>query len=202
MKINTETLYPDTYYHIFNRGINKENIFTKDKNYNYFLNKYAKYIYPIARTYAYCLLGNHFHFLIKIRSETEIRNEFSIKNELSINKIISLQFSHLFNSYAQSINKANHRTGALFETPFRRLEVKDDAHFTQLICYIHLNPQKHKIFNDYKSYIHSSYLNFLNNKATKLEREDVINWFGDKDEFIRIHQEYEKYTFQDVIFLD
>jgi putative transposase len=202
MKTNTENLETDTYYHIFNRGINKGKIFFEERNYNYFLTKYAKYIYPIAKTYAYCLLGNHFHFLIKTRSEEEIRNKYSLKSESDLHKAMSKQFSHFFNSYAQSINKANERTGALFENPFRRLPIKDDSHFTQLICYIHLNPQKHGIAKDYKTYHNSSYQNILSNKTTKLEREDVISWFGDKVEFQRIHQEYSNYTFQEDAFFD
>jgi putative transposase len=53
------------YYHIYNRGNNKENIFIEEKNYNYFLEKIKKYILPIADVYAYCLLKNHFSYRFK-----------------------------------------------------------------------------------------------------------------------------------------
>ncbi len=65
MKTNIKPLQVSTTYPIYNRGINGDSIFQEGKNYFYFLRLYAKYIPPIAKTYAYCLLGNHFHFLIK-----------------------------------------------------------------------------------------------------------------------------------------
>lgn len=52
------------FYHIFNRGINGENIFRAGIYYSYFLYLYQKYIVPAADTFAYCLLKNHFHFLV------------------------------------------------------------------------------------------------------------------------------------------
>jgi hypothetical protein len=55
------------YYHIYNRGINRGRIFFEERNYDYFLQLYAQHVVPIAETYAYCLLPNHFHFLVRIR---------------------------------------------------------------------------------------------------------------------------------------
>jgi REP element-mobilizing transposase RayT len=72
MKKHTHPLEPDRIYHIYNRGINGENIFKEERNYRYFLEKYAKCISPIADTYAYCLLKNHFHLAVKIKTEQEI----------------------------------------------------------------------------------------------------------------------------------
>lgn len=63
----------DTYYHIYNRGNNRENIFQEDRNYWHFLKLYLHHIEPIAQTFAYCLLRNHFHLLVKIKTEDEIR---------------------------------------------------------------------------------------------------------------------------------
>lgn len=73
MKTNTENLETDKFYHIYNRGINGENLFIEERNYYHFLTKYAKYIEPIAETYAYCLLKNHFHLCIKTLSELNIK---------------------------------------------------------------------------------------------------------------------------------
>jgi putative transposase len=64
----------DTCYHIYNRGNNHENIFIQERNYTYFLNLHFKYIEPVAETFAYCLLRNHFHMLVRIKSEEEINN--------------------------------------------------------------------------------------------------------------------------------
>jgi len=73
MKTNIEPLQVDSYYHIYNRGINGENIFKEERNYDYFLQKYTQFVSPIAETYSYCLMKNHFHLLVKTRSESEIK---------------------------------------------------------------------------------------------------------------------------------
>ncbi len=215
MKKNIELLEPDRIYHIYNRGINGENIFQEERNYRYFLEKYAKYIEPIADTFAYCLLKNHFHIAIRTKSEAEIV-DFYVKRKtkiitnnagwvlnpssveqapvsqteiklLSAPLIISKQFSDFFNSYAQSINKAYARTGGLFEEPFRRILIDTDTYFTELIYYIHHNPQKHGFVEDFRAYPHSSYHSHLSKAMTRLRRDEVWNWFGNRDEFVKFH---------------
>ena len=63
---NLQKLTPGGYFHIYNRGNNKETIFKTHENYIYFLTLWKKYIEPIAETFCYNLLPNHFHFFIKI----------------------------------------------------------------------------------------------------------------------------------------
>ena len=67
-------LEPDTFYHIFNRGNNRENLFYKPENYLYFLKKYGKYLFPVLETYAYVLLPNHFHLMVRVRKKAEIES--------------------------------------------------------------------------------------------------------------------------------
>jgi len=62
-------LLADHYYHIYSRGINSGTVFFEERNYRYFLKLYSQHIFPIAKTYAYCLMKNHFHFLVSMRSE-------------------------------------------------------------------------------------------------------------------------------------
>jgi len=64
-------LEPDNFYHIYNHAVSKENIFRSEENFDFFLKKYHKYISPIADTFAYCLMPNHFHFAVKIKSADE-----------------------------------------------------------------------------------------------------------------------------------
>jgi hypothetical protein len=194
---NTSPLQPETYYHIYNRGINGEDIFKKEGNYDYFLLKYTQYINPIADTFAYCLLKNHFHLLIGTKSEEEIRsisNPVKVQNPnrvKSVSQIISLQFSHFFNGYTQAINKQNDRTGKLFELPFRRIPIENNYYFSRLVYYIHFNPQKHGLIDDFREYPHSSYHAHLSDKSTKLQRKEVIDWFGDKKSYEEFHQSFQ-----------
>lgn len=185
-KIETITL--DYYYHIYNRGNNGENLFYSDENYQYFLKLYKKHISSIAETYAYCLLKNHFHFLIKIRSETEICTQFSIDVEKAEKKP-SQQFSNLFNAYVQAINKQNNRHGSLLETPFKRKQIKDEKYLKNLIIYIHNNPIQHNFVEKIADYKWSSYNSIISDKKTKIEREKVIELFDTKENFISTHQQ-------------
>ena len=169
------------YYHIFNRGINRENIFFEERNYHYFLDLYAKYIEPIAETYAYCLLGNHFHLLVRIRTEEE-QKTFQV---LKTWKVLSptQQFSNLFNAYAKAINKAYNRTGGLFQERFGRIPVTSDEYFVHLIHYIHFNPQKHGFVTDFRDYPWSSYSALASNRPTKLKRDEILTWFNGREMF-------------------
>lgn len=190
METRKTQLHPDSYYHIYNRGINGQHIFFEEKNYAYFLQKHAQYVSSFLDTYAYCLLKNHFHLLVQAKSENDIRLYLNGKHkEKSVSWILSNAFSSLFKSYAQAINKQYKRTGSLFEEPFHRIEVKTEAYFSHLIYYIHLNPQKHGFVLDFRDYKHSSYHSHLFNKTTKLKKEDVLAWFGGKESFIAFHDQ-------------
>ena len=112
------------YYHIYNRGNNRENIFLEKRNYHHFLRLYAKHIEPMADTYAYCLLYNHFHFLVGIKDDVIKTPGVFETPGVSVSssaKSPNQQFGHLFNAYAKAINKAYGRSGSLFQNPFGRV---------------------------------------------------------------------------------
>lgn len=192
MKANTEPLYPDFSYHIYNRGINGESLFTKDKHYQVFLKKYIHHLSSYIDTYAYCLMGNHFHLLVRIKSEGEIleaaAEQYNGKKIDSISRFLSSQFAHLFNGYSQYINIDNSRTGALFESPFRRIKIENEAYFSRLIAYIHRNPEKHGFVHDFKDYPHTSYHSIFSNQPTKLARSQVQEWFINTSEYVKFHK--------------
>ena len=155
----------DTYYHIYNRGVNRENIFIEERIYEYFMKLYWKYISQVADTFAYCLLRNHFHLAIRVKSEEEIletlrvsfinRNENQARKPLGP-KYVSNQFSNFFNAYAKAINKAYQRTGSLFQHPFGRVPITSEQQFWNVIRYIHQNPQKHRFTEDFRHWNYSS----------------------------------------------
>ena len=63
-----EPLIAGNCYHIFNRGNNRGKLFSKTEEYEHFLHLYDKYILPVADTFAWALMGNHFHFLVRIKA--------------------------------------------------------------------------------------------------------------------------------------
>ena len=65
-------LVPGGYFHVYNRGVNGHSLFTETRNYPYFLELYAHYLEPVVETFAYCLLNNHFHFLLRVRTEAGV----------------------------------------------------------------------------------------------------------------------------------
>lgn len=119
-------------------------------------------ISSVVNIYAYCLLQNHFHILVKIKSEKEIRLMFPHKDTIEVSKIISQQFSNMFNSYTQAINKHYGRTGKLFELPFRRKLISSHEQLINTIHYIHNNPVKHGITTNPEIYCYSSLFTIKN----------------------------------------
>ena len=182
-------LVEDQFFHIFNRGNNRENVFYKEDNYHYFLEKYDEYLSPYLNTYAFSLVPNHFHFLIKVKKTDSIAPSDGISD---VSKKVSEQFRRFFLSYSQAINKQEGRTGSLFQKNFKRIPVYSPNHLVYLVFYIHVNPQRHRNISDFKRYPHSSYRFFLTLKQTKLCRKEVLEWFGSLDQFLTFHQDLQK----------
>jgi putative transposase len=184
------------YYHIFNRGINHCNLFYTSENYKHFLRLYEKYINPIAETYAWVLLKNHFHLLVKIKNISDVNikhlpDPIRIKDPNYVKKLKEphLYFSDLFNAYSQAINKQEQRNGSLFQRAFQRIEVSNKSYFKQLVIYIHSNPVHHGFTDDFKEYPWSSYGSIISFKPTKVRREDVLGWFNSRAEFMNMHNQ-------------
>jgi REP-associated tyrosine transposase len=173
----TQLLIPGLFYHIYNRGNNGNALFYEPRNYRYFLQLYGRYLHPIVDTYAYCLMPNHFHFLIQIRP---FPGWLSLKDNQSYESYISLQFRNFFSTYTKAINKAYDHTGSLFEKPFKRKVVDNDRYFTTLIAYIHRNPQAHGFVDDFQEWPWSSYNALLSEKPTQVQRVAVLEWFGNR----------------------
>ena len=184
------------YYHIYNRGNNRENLFIEKRNFSYFLSLYVKYIEPIADTYAYCLMKNHFHLLVRIKSEDEYQaSQEQASRVLETREVLkpkkfnpSQSFGNLFNAYAKAINKGYERTGSLFEERFGRIPVTNDAYFTTLIFYIHYNPQKHGFVDDFRNWEWSSYQALIGAGETRLKRNEVLAMFNGQNRFKEFHQ--------------
>lgn len=187
-----DIIEPRVIYHLYNRGNNKENIFIDEKNYYYFLQQLKKHIAPVADIYAYCLLKNHFHLLLRIKDEQELPERFKIKPHLA--------FSNFFNSYTKSINKMYNRTGSLFEEHLKRKRVVNQDYLIQLVAYIHLNPVKHNFTAHYQEYKFSSFQAYITDKQTEIDKNFIFSMI-EKDSFLYWHDlkriELEEITLED-----
>lgn len=172
-------------YHIYNRGNNREDLFRDPAGYAYFLQLTKRYVLPIADIYAFCLLRNHFHLLIRVLRTSELRKAAAHR----LQKVSpSQQLGNCFNAYAKSMNAIHGRTGCLFQRPFGRRPVTTRDYFTKLVLYIHLNPQAHGLSERFDLWPYSSYLSYLRDDSSYLKRSTVVGLFGGIDEFVHRHE--------------
>lgn len=200
----TTPLVTETVYHIFNHANGSEDLFRSNENYRYFLEKYLIYIHPVAETYAYCLMPNHFHLMIKVRNKQEVIEFLQLCkpglkgfhtddgfSDKEISYQVSQQFSNFFNAYCKAYNNMYKRKGSLFMPRFKRKPVGSDEYFTQLIAYIHLNPVKHGFCKHILDWQHSSIHAYYQEKNTKLNRKYLQQWFGNREKLIAFHNSLE-----------
>ncbi|MDR0828557.1 MAG: hypothetical protein LBN95_00385 [Prevotellaceae bacterium] len=188
-----QPLCPNTCYHIFNHSNGFENVFLEDKNFWYFLEKYNKYIVPIAETYSYCLMPNHFHLVVRIRKWEVIKQLINNSNSENIDdnkieKFLSKQFANLFSSYTQAFNKIYNRKGSLFIKNFKRQIIDNKQQFINTIVYTHRNPIHHGFCENYEDWKYTSYNAILGQESEIVETKKVIDTFGDLLIFIEQHQ--------------
>lgn len=152
------------------------------------MNKLLKYIIPVADIYAYCLLPNHFHLLLRFKDINENEHKSFMK-----------PFSSLLNAYAKASNKRYNRRGALFLDFLKRKKVNDEKYLTKLIHYIHNNPVNHGYVNNVNDWKYSSYSSYTNlSKPSNLERTEVMRYFDTREDFINCHFSNVEYDFMDL----
>jgi len=183
-----ELLEHGQFYHIYNHAVGGLDLFRDVNNYEYFLELYDKYISPVADTYAWVLMMNHFHLMVRIKNVEERLNLSGIEN-LSGLKPLHQHFSNLFNAYTKAYNKYHKTRGALFERPFKRKLIDCDDYLRQVVLYIHNNPVHHGFCEHPLEYPWSSYITCTSIKPTKLKREAVIEWFNDRTNFNAVHEQ-------------
>ena len=157
------------YFHVFNRGVNKEEIFFSKENYLYFLSLVRKYseLYSIT-IIAYCLMPNHFHLLLRQ------------DNDVPISKFINVTL----NAYVQGVNKQLDRKGPLFEGRFKHIKIENPKYLIHLCRYIHLNPVSAAIVKDPGDWANSNYLEWIGLRNGKLQDADFIaSQFKDRKDY-------------------
>ncbi len=172
-------------YHIYNQGNNQETIFYHDEDYLEFLNLFRKFVYAHCTVLAYCLMPNHFHFLIDA-------TEASAKLK-RIGNIDSCELSNGFrllqSSYAQHINNKYERTGSLFRQKAKAKSTAAGNEQYRFIAfnYIHQNPIIAGLVAKMEDWKYSSFADYAGLRngtlCNKLQAEQLIGF--DKNNFIK-----------------
>ena len=148
------------YYHVYNRGVNRQPIFRCDDNYKFLLRRVKQYMlqWQIV-VIAYCLMPNHYHFVLL---QTGAHS-------------ISRFIQSVFNSYTKAFNKMYDRKGTLFEGPFRAAHVTGDAYLLHLCRYVHLNPLEADLATDLRDWPYSNYLEWIEQRNGALVDRDFVS---------------------------
>jgi len=188
----------DHFYHVYNRGVEKRQVFSSQRDYERFLQTIYYYQFsgpkPKLSTYkrfkfkefynnpkiveivCYCLMPNHFHFLLKQVKENGIQ-EF---------------MSKLSNSYAKYFNTKHKRVGPLWQGQFKAISVDSDEQLIHLSRYIHLNPIVADLTNDLTNFEYSSYNEFIDlNNRNFSSPESILSYFSDNNTYKDFVKNYE-----------
>lgn len=184
------------FYHIYNRGVNKSDIFLEKKDYQVFLNYIKLYLLPkeeclslvkslplpfkikfkkirsIARL-------NNFCQRIKLFSFVLMPNHFHFLLQQEDKNDINEFIKSLLTKYAMYFNKKYNRTGPLFQGRYKAILIEKEEYFLHLSRYIHLNPREILSKNgNLISYPWSSYPFYVKNyKAKWLQKDLILSYF-------------------------
>lgn len=176
---------PDTYYHIYNRGWNRSEIFRENEDYDYFEWLLARHlsVEPVkdqkGREYrhlredidlvAYCLMPNHFHILAYQRDE----------------HAISHLASSVLTAYTMYFNKKYKRRGPLFESTYKAVSIAADSQLLHITRYIHLN------HDQYRTWAHSSYRDYMISPREWIDPTFILELFDSKRQYKEFVDDYE-----------
>lgn len=155
---------PGQYYHIYNRGVDRTAIFHEHDDYLFVLQKVKSYLTDLdLTTIAYCLMPNHYHFVLRQESEVPI----------------STFMQRLFQSYTQAFNRQQGCRGPLCEGRFRHVHVDRDEYVIYLCRYVHLNPVAAGLVAQPSNWPYSNYLEWIEARAgTLVDRVTIRHYFS------------------------
>jgi REP element-mobilizing transposase RayT len=164
------------YYHVYNRGANKEKIFRDGENYRFLLSWVKRYSIQFEiSVIAYCLLPNHYHFLLR---------QDGLES-------ISIFIQRIFNRYTKAFNKIHQRTGTLFEGPYKAIGIDNNEYLIHLCRYIHRNPLEAGLITDLLDWPYSNYLEWVGVRSgTLIDQQFVLEHFVNVEEYKRFVLDY------------
>ncbi len=169
--------FENAFYHVFNRGLNKQNIFLCDNDYQFFLRKLhklkEKFDFSI---YALVVMPNHFHISLQTR-------------KISISKIMA----SLLTSYSMYFNRTYQHYGPVFQNRFKSILIENNSYFLQVSQYIYVNPVKAGLVKDPLDYKYSTIREALGKDPLYFLDSDIVTLVGDTKNSIK---EYEKFIYE------
>ena len=166
-------------YHILFRGVNQQNIFEEDADFNKLKETMVRVKKDLEfEVYAYCFMSNHVHIVLKEKKYGDI----------------SLIMKRILTKYARWYNIKYGRSGALIANRYKSVPVEIDEYFLNLIRYIHQNPVKAGVVDKAENYPYSSFLEYVN-KSNFTDTYFVLQMIS-KGEFIEYHNEIEEMNFR------
>ncbi len=187
-------------YHIYNKVVSSENLFNDPSDYNDFFQRYATYLAPYFDTYAYNLIPNHFHFLVRVKDKAKIdvstENTTAAQKYLQgiepINSFLENQLGRMFSGMALRFNTKNNRVGPLLKAGVKRVLLKTEERVIYQLLYIHHNTIHHGLGAEYDDWKYSSYLAYLSQDHSQVDRDYILQLLGNKDEFLRLHAQFKE----------
>ena len=170
-------------YHIYNQGNNQETIFLTEENYLHFLMLFQKFVWPYCKIFSYCLMPNHFHFLIHATPESE---KIIKSGNIELCEL-SNGFRLLQSNYALYFNRQFERSGSLFRQRTKAKSITDgDEHYGFIAFhYIHQNPLVAGMVLRMEQWPYSSFSDYMNLRyETLCDKELAYKIIGfDKEDF-------------------
>lgn len=184
----------DNIYHIYNQGNNRQPIFFGREDYLLFLKEYRRLVAPFADTMCYCLMPNHFHFMIYANERSMIEKKLG---SIYIQQL-SDGFRRLLSTYAHEINKKNNSIGSLFRQKTRAKLIEGGNPNSTLtyaeLCffYIHQNPVSANLVEKNTDWEFSSARDYYGSREGTICNQNLtlnlLGWEGDDLSFV--NQQY------------
>ena len=150
---------PDQYYHVYNRGIDRQLIFREPENYVFLLRRIREYANRLdVAIIAYCLMPNHYHLLLRQSGEQPA----------------GLLPQRVLNSYTKAFNRRYGRRGTLFVGPYQAIHVDREGYLLHLCRYIHANPIRHGLVNEIGAWPYSNYHEWVGTKRGALTEQGFM----------------------------
>ncbi len=169
MRLKSEEFVKGQYYHIYNHAVANDLLFYDEDDYLMCLRRLRRYYEKDAYSIlAYCLMPNHYHFLLYQNTDIPFHN--------SLNKV--------WFSYSCYLNKKYDRKGTIFSGKQQHIGIKNEAYLRYLCAYIHLNPVKAKLVDTPEAWNWSNYREWIGLRdGILIDREHISCFFQNPSEY-------------------